>query len=134
MLEEHGLTLPPEKQPCGASGAGTDQLALEGPGGHAGGVEKAEAAALGAPGPHPVAVAEVGSGRVAGAAFRRCYNAATWERPRSVQCGRRCRFAPPEAFHSVGCSGDNRVTFWLFQRFAPRNLEDSRPPNPGLAA
>ena len=31
-------------------------------------------------------------------------------------------------------SGDNRVSFWLFQRFVPRNLEDSRPPNPGPAA
>ena len=31
-------------------------------------------------------------------------------------------------------SGDNWVSFWLFQGFVPRNLEGSRPPNPGPAA
>ena len=44
---------PGEAAPAGLRAQGTDQLALEGPGGHEGGVEEAEAAALGAPGPAP---------------------------------------------------------------------------------
>lgn len=35
--------------------------------------------------------------------------------------------AAPRHFHSVGCSGDNRVSFRLCQGFLPRNLVGSRP-------
>ena len=42
-----------EAAPAGLRAQGADQLALEGPGGHEGGVEEAEAAALGAPGSSP---------------------------------------------------------------------------------
>ena len=72
MLEEHGLTLPPETQALRGFGTqGPDQPSLEGAGRHSGGAEEAEAAALGADGPHPVAVAEVGPGDGSGAGFRR---------------------------------------------------------------
>ena len=61
MLEEHGLTLPPETQALRGFGRkGSDHPPLEGAGRHPGGVAEAEAAALGAPGPHRGAVAEVG--------------------------------------------------------------------------
>ena len=48
-----------EAAPAGLRAQGTDQLALEGAGGHAGSVEKAEAAALGSAGSHPGSVVEV---------------------------------------------------------------------------
>ena len=71
MLEDHGLTLPPEKQPLRGFGAqGPDHPPLGGAGRHTGGVAEAKAAALGAPGPHPVAVAEVGPGDGSGPGFR----------------------------------------------------------------
>ena len=72
MLEEHGLTLPPETQaPRGFGRKGQINHPLEGAGRHSCGAAEAEAAALGADGPHPVAVAEVGPGAVSGAGFRR---------------------------------------------------------------
>ena len=48
MLQEHGLTLPPEKQPLGDFGRpGPDQLAKDGPLRHAEGAGKAGTAAMG---------------------------------------------------------------------------------------
>ena len=57
--------------PAGLRAQGTDHPSLEGAGRHTGGVAEAKAAALGADGPHSVAVAEVGPGAVSGAGFRR---------------------------------------------------------------
>ena len=72
MLEDHGLTLPAgDPGPAGLRAQGPDHPPLEGAGRHPGGAAEAEAAALGADGPHPVAVAEVGPGAVSGAGFRR---------------------------------------------------------------
>ena len=78
MLDDHGLTLPPEKQPLRGFGRkGQTQLAKDGAGGHQDGAAQAAAAALGAAVSHPGAVAEVGGERVPGAGPRgllhRCY-------------------------------------------------------------
>ena len=75
---------PGEAAPAGLRAQRADKLALEGPGGRQEGSAQAEAAALGASGPHPGAVAEVGPGAVSGAGFRwvlhPCHNGATWQR------------------------------------------------------
>ena len=61
MLEEHGADAAPgDPGAQGLRAQGTDQPPLEGTGRHPGGVAEAGAAALGAPGPHRGAVAEVG--------------------------------------------------------------------------
>ena len=71
MLEEHGLTLPPEKQPLRGFGRKRQtSWRRDRAGGHQEGAAQAEAAALGAAGPDLGAVAEVGGGRVSGAGFR----------------------------------------------------------------
>ena len=62
MLEDHGLTLPPETQPsAGLRTKGSDNLALDCAERHAEGVGKAETAALGPPHTHSGTLVEVGT-------------------------------------------------------------------------
>ncbi len=72
------------------------------------------AEALAAPRPHLRTVAQLGSVR---ALQHGSYLAAKWALTRREQCGLRWLETPSKAFHSLGCSGDNWSTFWLFPAF-----------------
>ena len=115
---------PGEATPAGLRAQGADQLAQEGALRHAGGFEKAGVAALGAAGLHPRTLVEVGRGCDAGCVATS--QPVIWVELAQHPVGK------PSIRSSVRVIIDALFGFSSVSR--PRNLEDSRPPNPGPAA